>query len=108
MIEDNFYEVSRDEYAGLVREMNTKYFDMHKTYLEDSVVIELVNKHNGHIITKRIIDSDQNETYFIYELPKNHERLPSKKIRQYTLESKEEVQAFFDILNKMQKGEKND
>ena len=105
---DEIYEVGRDEYAGLVREMKTDCFDMEKAYEDDCVVIKLVSKRTGQVITKRVIDADQNETYYIYELPANDERLAPKKIRQYQLESKEEVQAFFDILNKIQKGEKHD
>lgn len=103
---DEIYKVERNEYAGLIGEMKTDCFDMEKSYENDCTIIKLVSKRTGHIMTKRIIDADQNETYYIYELPADNERLAPKKIRQYQLESKEEVQAFFDILNKIQKGEK--
>ena len=97
------YQVERDEYAGLIGEMKTSCFDMEKEYNEDNIHIKLVSKKTGHVISERIIDAEQNETYYIYELPENDERMAPKKIRQYRLESKEEVQAFFDILNKLQK-----
>lgn len=99
------YQVERDEYAGLVREMKTSCFDMEKEHKDDGTHIKLVSKKTGKLITERIIDDDQNETYFIFDLPDNDERLASRKIRQYHLETKEEVQSFFDILNKIQKGE---
>lgn len=105
---NEIYQVERDEYAGLVRELRTTQFDMEKEYKEDGTHIRLRSKKTGKIITERIIDEDQNETYFIFELPDNDERLASKRIRRYNLETKEEVQAFFDILNKIQKGEQND
>ena len=99
------YQVERDEYAGLIKEMKTACFDMEKEYEGATIHIKLVSKKTGKLISERIIDEEQNESYYIYELPDNDERLPSKKIRQYHLETKEEVQAFFDILNKIQKGE---
>ena len=99
------YQVNRDEYAGLIGEMKTSCFDMEKEYKEDNIRIKLVSKKTGHVITERIIDAEQNETYYIYELPENDERMAPKKIRQYRLESVEEVQTFFNILNKLLKGE---
>lgn len=96
------YQVERDEYVGLVREMKTSCFDMEKEYSDDGIHIKLVSKRTGQTMTERIIDEEQNETYYIYVLPENDERMASKKIRRYCLESKEEVQTFFDILNKLQ------
>ena len=101
----DIYEVGRDEYVGLIGEMRVDCFDMEKEYQENDVIIKLVSKKTGALITKRIIHEDQNEQYYIYELPQNDERQAPKKIRQYKLETKEEVQAFFDILNKIQKKE---
>ena len=101
------YEVDRNEYVGLIGEMKTSCFDMIKEYQENDIIIKLVNKTTNKIMTERIIHDDQSEQYYIYELPNDTERQPPKKIRQYILESKEEVQAFFDILNKLQK-EKHD
>ena len=40
-------------------------------------------------------------------MPLNSERRPPKRIRTITLENKEEVQAFFDILQKLG-NDKND
>lgn len=97
------YQVERDEYVGLVREMKTSCFDMEKEYSDGGIHIKLVSKRTGQTMTERIIDEEQNETYYIYVLPENDERMASKKIRRYCLESKEEVQTFFDILNKLQK-----
>ena len=105
-MDKSIYEVGRDEYAGLIGEMKTDCFDMEKQYENETTIIKLVSKKTGKIITERIIRDNQEEQYYIYELPQNDERLAPKKIRQYKLETKEEVQAFFDILNKLQK--KND
>jgi len=55
---DEIYEVGRDEYAGLVGEMKTDCFDMEKVYENDCVVVKLVSKRTGQVITKRVIDAD--------------------------------------------------
>lgn len=96
------YQVGRDEYVGLIGEMKTSCFDMEKEYSSDGIHIKLVSKRTGETMTERIIDEEQNETYYIYVLPENNERAAPKKIRRYCLESKEEVQTFFNILNKLQ------
>lgn len=105
-MDKSIYEVGRDEYAGLIGEMKTDCFDMEKQYDDSATIIKLVSKKTGKTITERVIQENQEERYYIYELPQSEERLAPKKIRQYKLETKEEVQAFFDILNKLQK--KND
>lgn len=100
-MDDEIYEVGRNEYVGLIGEMKTDCFDMEKEYLEDTTVIKLVSKKTGKLITKRIIPHEDEEKYFIYEMPDNDERLAPKRIRQVTLESKEEVEHFFKALNEL-------
>jgi len=55
---DEIYEVGRNEYAGLVGEMKTNCFDMEKAYENDCVVVKLVSKRTGRVVTKRVIDAD--------------------------------------------------
>lgn len=105
---NEIYEVERDQYAGLIGEMKTECFNMDTSYMEDTTIVTLTSKKTGKMVTKRIIYEDGNEQYYIYDLPENDERLAPKKIRKYELQTKEEVQTFFDILNKIQKGEKDD
>ena len=99
------YKVERDEYAGLIGAMKVDCFDMEKDYQENDTHIRLRSKKTGKLITERIIHDSSEEEYYIFELPDDDERQAPKRIRQYKLETKEEVQAFFDILNKLQKKE---
>ena len=105
---DDIYQVERDEYVGLIGSLKVDCFDLEKDHTEQSTSIKIVDKDTQEVITKRVIYEDGNEEYFIYSLPDNTKRLAPKKIRQYHLETKEEVQEFFKILNKLQKGEHND
>lgn len=100
---NDIYEVERDQYAGLIGEMKTDCFDMEKEYNDEYTSVRLVSKATNTLITERLIYEDGTEKYYIYNLPQNEERLAPKKIRKYELQTKEEVQAFFEVLNKLQK-----
>jgi len=100
-MDKSIFEVERNEYAGVIGSMKTECFDMEKEYQDSDIYIRLRSKKTGKLITERVIHEDSNEQYFIINLPEDDERTAPKKIRQYKLETKEEVQAFFDILNKL-------
>lgn len=105
---DEIYEVSRDEYAGVIAQINPKYSDVETLHEEDRTIINIKSKYGVHF-TKRIINNEDGaELYYVYNLPSAKESLPPKAIRKIVLETKEEVQNFFDALNKIQKGDKND
>lgn len=99
----DIFKVERNEYVGLIGEMRTDCFDIEKEYQKNDLYIRIKSKKTGKLITERIIYDDSEEEYYIFELPDDSERQAPKKIRQYILETKEEVQAFFDTLNKLHK-----
>ena len=105
---NDIYEVDRDAYAGIIGQINPKTSDI-ETYHEDyGTIIKIKNKEGVHFTT-RIIPTEGEEQYYIFTLPQGEDCLPPKKIRKITLETKEEVQAFFDVLNKVQQeAHKND
>ena len=105
-MDNSIYEVSRDEYAGVVAQINPDYADVETYHEEYGTVIKIVSKKGVHFTT-RIIPEEGPEGYYVFNLPAAEESLPPKKIRKITLETQEEVQAFFDALNKLQ-GEKKD
>ena len=90
-MDENIYEVEIDEYAGLIGSLKTDCFDMETLYKDSYTLIKLVDKKTRRVVTKRIIYEDGKEEYFIYYLPDKTQRLAPKKIRQYHLETKEEV-----------------
>jgi len=46
-------------------------------------------------------DDNESIKYYIYELPPASDRIAAKPIHKITLETRDEVQAFFNILNKI-------
>lgn len=106
-MDNSVYEVSRDEYAGVVAQINPDYAEVEKYYEQHNTFIKIVSKKGVHFTT-RVISDDGEEGYYVFNLPSAEESLPPKAIRKITLETKEEVQAFFDALNKLQQENKND
>ena len=107
-MDESIYEVERDEYAGVIGQINTKTADIEEYHQNDVTIIKIKNKNGTHFTTRIINNETGEEKYYVFNLPEGEDRLPPKKIRQVKLETKEEVQAFFDALSKLQKGEKND
>ena len=106
-MDNSIYEVGRDEYAGVIVQINPKTSDIETYHEEYGTVIKIKNKEGVHFTT-RIISNDGEEQYYVFTLPQGEDCLPPKAIRKITLDTKEEVQAFFDALNKLQKEQKND
>ena len=106
-MDNSIYEVSRDEYAGVVAQINPQFADVEKYYEQNCTIIKIVSKKGVHFTT-RIIPDEGEEGYYVFNLPSAEESLPPKAVRKITLETKEDVQAFFDILNKLQEANNND
>ena len=111
-VNNDIYEVERDDYLAFIGQLNKKLMDAEQYFKEDRTLIKVKSKSTGkHLCTREIIhkENEDEEKYYIFNYPENNERLAPKPIRQITLDTKEDVQAFFDILGKIQRGEiKND
>lgn len=105
---DEIYEVSRDEYAGFIGQINKQMMDVEQYYEDDMTIIKIISKNTGEHLCTRIIPEDDVERYYIFTMPTDDERVAAKPVMKVTLETKEEVQTFFDVLNKIQRGEAND
>lgn len=104
-MDNNIYEVERDDYAAFLGQLKKDCADLEKYEDEHTVIIKLRSIKTGKHLTTRIITDEGEEHYFIFNYPDSDERTAPKPIRRITLETKEEVQQFFDALNKIQKGE---
>ena len=102
---NDIYEVERDDYVGFIGQLNKQMMDVEQTYKNDSNVLRIYSKTTGKHLCTRIIAQDGTEKYYVVNMTEDSKRVTPKKIRQIKLETREEVQAFFDILNKVQKGE---
>ena len=106
-MDNSIYEVERDDYVGFIGQLNKEMMDVEQYYEENMTIIKIKSKNTETHLCTRIIPEDGEEHYFIFNMPADDERIAPKPVMKITLDNKEEVQAFFDALNKLQ-GETKD
>ena len=107
-MDNSIYEIDRREYVGFLRELNKEKMDMEEFKGPEYTSIKLKSKKTGKHITTRIIDEEHGEHYYLFNMPDDDEMVKPKGYVRVNLETKEEVQAFFDALKKLQEEHKND
>ena len=109
-MDNSIYEVTRDEYVGFIDQIKPEC-RLAETIEENGYnFIKLYSVETGTHFATRIIpieQEDEIEHYYIFNMPLDSERRAPKPVRKIILESKEEVQAFVDVLAKWQKENKN-
>lgn len=103
-MENNIYEVEKDDYKAFLGQLNTS-----KTHIEESQegqihIIKIIsNKSNKHLCSRINNTELEEERYYIFNYPDSDERIAPKQILKINLDSREEVQAFFNAISKIQK-----
>ena len=105
-MDNEIYEVGRDEYVGFMSELKPECRDLEISYQGKDTIIKVISKKTGKHLCTRIIPEEAEECYYIFNMPDNDERQRGRPVRKITLETQEEVQTFFDALSKVMKGEK--
>ena len=109
-MDNSIYEVTRDEYVGFLDQIKPEARRNEKIEEEQYIVLNTYSKNTDTLFCARKIPCDENDTdeiYYVYNMPQDDERQLPKVKRKIVLENKEEVQAFLDVLGKLQRGELN-
>lgn len=113
---DSIYEVTRSDYVSFVEQIKPEFRDVQVSEIgTNHIAAKIYSKKTGKCLCSRVgysgnIDDENytTEKYYIFEMPDNEERrAPIPKV-QLKLETKEEVQAFFNFLAQQNKEKKND
>ena len=107
-MDNSIYEVERNDYVGFIGQLNKQMVDVEQVYKDDSTIISIYSKATGKLLCYCIIPQNDTEKYYVINMPEDNERVAPKGVWQIKLETREEVQAFFDTLNKIQKEKKDD
>ena len=109
-MDNSIYEVERDDYVGFLRQLNREKMDLETYNYPEGEILKIKSKKTGTHLATCITDNEKQEThYYIFNMPDNDERIEPKGVMKLTLNTKEEVQAFINILNKVQaEAHKND
>ena len=107
-MDNSIYEVERDDYAGFLGQLNKAIMDVEQYYEADMTIMKIKSKKTGTHLCTRIIPNDDAEHYYIFNMPEDDERIEPKPVLKITLNDKEQVQNFFNALNKMQQEKHNE
>jgi hypothetical protein len=109
MITDNsIYEVSRGEYKGFVEQIKPEYKRVETIKIDDiHQATKIFSTNTNKCLCSRLTyiaeyGTPEPEKYYIFEIPDDDELLPPTPHVKIELKTKEEVQAFFDNLKKLQ------
>ena len=105
---NDIYEVTRDDYVGFVSQIKPEARFVETVSKDDYNYIKIFSLKTGTPFCSRMIPVLEGlpEKYYIYNMPLKEERQSPRQVRKITLQSKEEVQAFIDILSKAQENNK--
>lgn len=112
-MDNSIYEVTREDYKGFVNQIKPECRDVKIEEIgETHIAAKIYSKKTGKCLCSRVAysanygDPDP-ERYYIFEMPDNDERCAATPVQCITLTSKEEVQAFFDAVKKLQEEQNN-
>lgn len=101
-MDNSIYEVERDDYVGFIGQLNKTMMEVEEQYLDDCTFMKIKSKSTGKLLCTRIIPENGDEHYFIFEMPEENERIKPTPVMKVNLETREQVQEFFNALNKLQ------
>lgn len=101
------FQVTRDEFNSLVDELKSYRREIATDEDEIYNILRIYSTKTHRLLCEKYVprEVETEELYYIYNLPDDDERGTPKIRRKVVLETQEEVQAFFDIISKIQKGE---
>lgn len=114
MITDNsIYEVTRNEYKGFIEQIKPEHRRVEVVEIDPiHTATKTFSINTGKCLCSRLTYSanygePEPEKYYVFEMPEDYERQAPIPKQQIVLETKEEVQAFFDFLAQQAKKETN-
>ena len=98
---EELYSVTRDEYVGFVKQLIPQ--NMHTEHIEnddETASLKIYANRDDMLIAEQYLNADGIYEYYVYNMPVKEDRRSAKPVQKIVLETQEEVQAFFDILQK--------
>ena len=111
-MDNSIYEVTREDYKGFVNQIKPECRDVKIEEIGTThVAAKIYSKKTGKCLCSRVSYSvdygePEPERYYIFEMPEDDERQAPVPVQKIVLNSKEEVQAFFDAIKKLQEQQK--
>lgn len=106
-MEKEIFEVTKDEYVGFMAQIKKGGYYSELEQLDDThKELNIYSKKTNKLLASQVVDSEDNVQFYVYEMPDTDERQAAPAVTKIELQTQEEVEAFFKILNEARK--KND
>ena len=113
MMFESIYKVTRADYISFLEQIKPDCRKIEVKEIDPThTATKIFSKNTGKCLCSRLTytaeyGNPEPEIYYIFEMPEDYERLPPIPKIKITLDSKEEVQKFFDYFAQKQKKENN-
>lgn len=104
-MDNSAYEVLREDYVHFLDTIKPEARRLEEVEKDNYLTVNTYSKTYGTLLCSRVIPKDGIAQYYIFAMPQKEDARQPKAYQQITLETKEEVNAFFDIINKAFKKE---
>jgi hypothetical protein len=105
-MDNSIYEVEKEDYKTFIQQLNTEKTHKEESWLEQVHIVKIISNSTNTHLCSRISDSElEEEHYYIFNYPNDNERIAPKPVCTINLDTREEVQTFFNALSKLQRGE---
>lgn len=102
----DIYEVEKEDYVGFLSQIKPNSLEKQVIENPNCTIFNFNSKLTNKLLcSHEIYQDDKKEYYYIYKMPDDQERCEPPRIKKLHLETREEVQAFFDIISKLQKND---
>ena len=100
---DEKYEVTKNDYISFLEQIKPEARMVNNKDAADYQLIEVLSKNTHKLLCARYVPNNKNDSpkFYIYNFPDKDESRPPIPKLHINLESKEEAQAFFNVINKM-------
>lgn len=105
---ESIYLVEREDYKALVERLKVEKIRTEKIVEKEFTILKIFGiDSNECICSRKTYNEGVNpEEYYIFKFPEDNEWGPPVPKRKIVLDTKEEVQAFFNLISELQKGGK--
>lgn len=106
-MENEIFEVERSEFKGFIDQIKPEMIVQTKTFEEEYSITSFYSRNTNKCLAKIYVPNPETENlkihFYVFEMPEDNERRAAKPVQCFTIETMEELQAFFEILNKLKK-----
>ena len=99
-MDTNIYEVTKTEYKAFIEQLIPGSMKIEEIHKDNCKKIRLISKKTKQLICERIVTESETQ-YFIYTIPDDEERRAPITKLQLQLNSREEVQNFFNLISNL-------